>query len=371
MKMQLVAAAGLVLAGGAAEAGGIDRSGQSILALFEKGRYVELTFGQVTPDFTGVDMLGNSTGQMTDPFTSYSLTYKQDLTDALSFAIILDKAWGADTEYGGSPATTLLGGTMAHADSRDATLLARYKFGRFSVHGGVRAQKASADITLSGLAYGPFSGYYVDLDTDVAYGYVVGAAYEIPDIALRVALTYNSSIEHDFKSTEVGGIYPTPLVDVTKVKTPQSVNLDVQTGIAEDTLLFGSVRWVKWSEFRVDPPYFSAPFPTGSGGGLVDLEDTITYTLGLGRKLNDTWAVSGILMYEPPVGDDLVSPLSPTNGKKGVTLAAVYTEGNMRVTTGVNYIWLGDAIAATIGTPRAKVENNSALGIGVKVGFTF
>jgi long-chain fatty acid transport protein len=49
MKRLTLAATTLVAVAGTAQAGGIDRSGQSVQALFEKGNYVELSFGAVSP----------------------------------------------------------------------------------------------------------------------------------------------------------------------------------------------------------------------------------------------------------------------------------------------------------------------------------
>ena len=69
----------------------------------------------------------------------------------------------------------------------------------------------------------------------------------------------------------------------------------------------------------------------------------------------------------------LVSPLAPTNGKKGITLAAIYTRDNMKISTGINYTKLGDADPET-GTPdtaRANMRDSDVFGIGVRVGFTF
>jgi long-subunit fatty acid transport protein len=337
--------------------------------LFEKGSYAELSFGYVTPDLGGTDepaFGGGASGNVADPYASVSLAYKRDLSDALSMAFILDRPFGADILYG--PGSVALGGTKAYAASTAATLLLRYKIDRFSLIGGLRAQQSRAHVDLRGAAYGPVNGYSVDLGRDTALGYVIGAAYEIPDIALRVALTYNSAVEHEFDTLETlgGGVIG---ITPTKVKTPQSVNLDFQTGIAANTLLFGQIRWVKWSEFRLDP----ATFTGLTGGGLINLEDTVTYTLGVGRKFSDTWSGSASLTYEPATGDDLVSPLAPSNGKTGITLAAIYTKGNMKITTGINYTMLGDARPET-GTPdvaRANFSGNSALGVGVKVGFTF
>lgn len=374
MRHLVKSAVGATLVAGAATAGGIDRSGQSLAPLFERGNYAELSFGYVSPDLSGTDepiFGGRASGNVADPYGSLAFAYKRDLNDRLSMGFILDRPFGADILYG--PGSIALGGTKAYAAATAATLLLRYKFDRFSVHGGIRTQQANAFVRLQGAAYDPpgpanFSGYNATMGRNTALGYVLGAAYEIPDIALRVAITYNSAIEHKFDTVEMLG--PVVIgVEPTVVKTPQSVNLDFQTGVAADTLVFGQVRWVKWSEFRIDPPTFTRL----TGSGLVNVDDTVTYTLGVGRKFSDTWSGSASLTYEPKAGDDLVSPLAPSNGKTGITLAAIYTKGNMKITTGVNYTRLGSAKPET-GTPdvaRANFSGNSAVGVGIKVGFTF
>jgi long-chain fatty acid transport protein len=371
MKQMMISVSALAFAAGAASAGGIDRSGQSIAVLFEKGRYVEFSLGHVSPSVSGNDVAlfgAQPSGDVAGSYAQVGLGFKTDLNDSLSAALILDQPFGADVLYP-VPGSIALGGTLAKAESLALTGLLRYKFNdSFSVHGGLRLSKASGNIRLSGAAYGALSGYNVDLADEMALGYVAGVAYEIPDIALRVALTYNSAIEHDFDSTETIAGFPLGPVSTTKVKTPESVNLDFQTGIAADTLLFGGVRWVHWSQFRVDPPIFTTFVPTG----LIDLENTTTYTLGVGRKFTDSWSGAVSVSYEGK-GDPLVSPLAPTNGRVGVTLAAVYTHGNMKITTGLNYTRLGDSQPET-GTPdvaRADFTDNDSLGVGVKVGFTF
>ena len=373
----IILGAGLAAVGaGSAFAGGIDRSGQGVSQIFEKGSYVELGFSTSHPSVSGKDVAafgGQPSGNVAGDFTQLSLAYKADINDRLSYAIIIDQPFGADLNY--APTSIALGGTKVSADATSATGVLRYKFDdNWSVYGGVRADKASGDITLKGLAYGPFSGYRVQLSDDVGYGYLVGAAYERPDIALRVALTYNSAIKHKFDTLETLGGAPIGNKP-TDVSTPQSVNLDFQTGIAENTLLFGQVRWADWSAFDIDPITFTTMANGGKfvkGGGLIDLQDTTTWTVGLGRKFNDTWSGAVSVSYEKK-GDPLVSPLAPTNGRVGMTLAAVYTQDNLKITTGVNYTKLGDAQPET-GTPdvaRANFTGNSALGVGVRVGFSF
>lgn len=371
MKNVLRTASILAIAAGSAQAGGIDRSGQGIGALFEKGNYVEFSFGMVNPTVEGTDVASFATQDVAGNYLSYGFAYKADINDQLSYAVILDQPFGANIAWPTAAAggSVMLGGTIAKTTETALTALLRYKFtDRFSVHGGIRGQYASGNITLSGLAYGPFNGYNVTLDGDMGLGFTGGVAYEIPDIALRVALTYNSKIKHELDTIERAGAVQIAPASVTEVNTPQSLNLDFQTGIAQGTLLFGQIRWVDWSEFDIDPAFFTP----AAGGGLVDLDDTVTYTIGVGRKFNDTWSGALSVTYEGK-DDPLVSPLAPTNGKLGMTLAAVYTRDNMKITTGINYTKLGDAQPET-GTPdvaRANMTGNNAVGVGVRIGYSF
>ncbi|MFN4158199.1 MAG: OmpP1/FadL family transporter [Gemmobacter sp.] len=376
MKHLVMATGVLALTAGAASAGGIDRSGQGVGNLFEAGRQLELSFGRVSPSVSGNDVAafgGGPSGDVAPGYNQLGLSYKADINKQLSYALIIDQPFGANVIYGAG--SVALGGTRAVAEATALTVLMRYKLDNgFSVHGGVRAQRAKAAIDLRGAAYGPLGAYSVRMANDTAAGYVVGVAYEKPEIALRVALTYNSAIEHNFDTVETG--LPGPLAALngvpsrTKVKTPQTVNLDFQTGVAPGTLVFGQIRWADWSSFKLEPVGFDTA--TGFTGGLIDLDDTFTYTLGVGRRFNENWAGSFSMQYEKK-GDPLVSPLAPTNGRIGATLAAVYTKDNMKITTGINYTKVGNAQPET-GTPdvaRANFTGNKSVGIGVRVAFTF
>lgn len=386
MKRIITGIGALLATAAPALAGGIERAPQSLAPLFEQGNYLELSFGGVNPDVSGRDLAvfgGRETGDVAQGYGFFELAYKRQFTENLSGAFILEQPFGADIGY--EPGASLaLGGTAVEVNSTTYTALLRYKFdNNFSVHGGLRGSRADGDVTLVGAAYGALgvgSGYNVALDGTWGVGWVAGVAYEMPEIAARVSLTYNSPIEHDFDTTESGplidpdGPGPAPAMPLldgtsqTTVKTPRSWTLEGQTGIAAGTLLFGSIRWVNWSEFLVDPDRLVAV----TGAGLVELEDTTTYTIGVGRKFTENWSGSLSFMYEPD-GDDLVSPLAPTNGRKGVTLAAVYTRDNIKVTTGISYIKLGDAYAET-GTPdepRAHMSGNHAWGAGVRIGYSF
>lgn len=388
MKVATTGFVALMLGTAPLMAGGIERAPQSLGPLFEDGNYVELSFGGVDPTVEGTDVAGFPLGDVAQGYGFAGLAYKHKFTPNFSGAIIIEQPFGADIRYpslsdGGSP---VLGGTLARVDSTTFTALGRYKFqNNFSVHGGIRGSRADGEVRLNGCAYsnpltpcvGGLQGYNVDLDADIGVGYVAGIAWERPEIAARVSLTYNSEVEHEFDTIETGAPFdpdgPGPLAPLeisstTTVSTPESWNLEFQTGVAADTLVFGSIRWVEWSAFRVDPQQLVQV----SDGGLVELENTTTYTLGVGRAFTDTWSGSASFSFEKE-GDDLVSPLAPTNGRKGITLAAIYSQGPIKITTGINYTKLGDASPET-GTPdeqRASTEDSDAWGVGVRVGYRF
>lgn len=313
---------------------------------------------------------------MAQGYLNLGLAFKHDYNDKLSVGFIYDQPFGADVAY---PTGTgyYAEGSNAEFNSEAFTLLARYTLSeRFSVHGGVRYQVVSAKAEVDNFIDTPIGtiqalDYAGDLERAGGFGYVVGAAYEIPDIALRVALTYNSAIttEHDTKEID-NGISGTPKTDGDiEIKSPQSVNLAFQTGVAKDTLLFGGVRWVNWSEFDITPDVYEAV--TG-GNSLVSYEnDTYTYSLGVGRRFSPAWAGSVSVGYEEQQGE-IASNLGPTDGQWSLGVGAAYTFENVEVSLGARYVWIGDAETANaVQSPAAEFEDNTALGVGMKIGVTF
>lgn len=372
MKRYLATSAALALVSGSAMASGLDRTGQPIGIIFEEGNYAEFSFATTSVDLSGNDRtslnpLGSATGDVGERFNMFGAGYKRDINEQLSFALIFDQPWGVDVNYP-TTGSLLLGGTTAQADSNAITALLRYKFNeRFSVHGGLRYQEIDGEINLAGGAYAsaiPGGTYNVKVAKDGAFGWVAGVAYEIPDIALRVALTYSSEIEHDFDLTETFSGFPAANgTSSTKTKTPQSVNLDFQTGIAQDTLLFGGIRWAEHSVTNLVPGIF--------GRDLIDLDDSVTYTLGVGRAFNEKWSGSVALIYSDSDGDNLVSPLAPTHGYEAIRVGVQYKQDNMTVSAGVRYTQLGDAVASPGGNPVTNFQDNDAVSFGLKVGFHF
>ncbi|WP_299644530.1 outer membrane protein transport protein [uncultured Ruegeria sp.] len=374
MKKTLLATCALCAGATAGYAGGLDRSGQGINLIFEEGSVVQFRLGYTNPSVTGTmpALAGPNIGQPVDSgevandFFTPHLGYKTSLTEKLDFAIMYDQPFGADIQYAAAfplsinptnPSDPRV--LQATADTDAITALLRYKFdGGFSAIGGVRAQRVTANITVPLAA-----GYNVDTDADVAFGYVVGVAWEKPEIAARVALTYNSKISHDLSQTEssalTGGL---PVNSSSEIETPQSINLDFQTGVAPKTLLFGSIRWVDWPQLLYNPPNYP---PTSN---LVDYDDaTFTYSLGMGYQFSEEFSGAVTLGYETSQGTP-VSNLGPTDGFWSIGLGGTYSLENAKISGGVRYTDIGDATSNGAGpNARGTFTGNSAWSVGFQI----
>ena len=194
MKLMTKSAVALLATTAIATAGGVERSNQSMSILFEEGTYAELSFSHVRADVSGVSSATTfSSGDVATDYNNYALRYRQDITDNLSFALILENHIGADVTYDSGTGYPLAG-AQAELPANSLTGILRYEFpSSFSVYGGVRVAQASGEVMLPLPPPAP-APYTLSTNTDTAVGYLVGVAYEIPEIALRVALTYNSAM---------------------------------------------------------------------------------------------------------------------------------------------------------------------------------
>ncbi|MCC5983336.1 MAG: hypothetical protein JJU42_03120 [Rhodobacteraceae bacterium] len=373
-------AAALAVAGaGAASAGGVERSAQSMAILFERGNYVEFGLSHSRPSVSGVApaMLGGAgSGNMARSFTTYNLGIKGDLSADLSYAFIIDEPIGASVHY---PTGTgyPIAGSNARIDSTGLTGVLRYRFdGGFSAHAGVRAVRTRGQVSLvlpvPDAPPGTNVLYDMNTNTDTAFGYLVGVAWERPEIAARVALTYNSRIKHSFSATEMVG--PTVvMVDGFETTIPESLQLEFQTGIAEGTLLFGSLRYARWTQFDISPTFYTRPATQPAPPDGLDRDplvsydrNSLTWNLGVGRQLNENWSGAVSVGYERKGGGELGN-LGPTDGFLSLGLGVTYRDGPIMVAGGLQYRKLGSG-TTTLG---ADFSGNSAIGLGLRVGYRF
>jgi len=264
----------------------------------------------------------------------------------VSLALIVDQPFGADVNY--DTAGYILTGTSANVASTAVTVLGSYKFNEnLRVHFGPRFLSANGHYTAVTNGNPQYSSTY---SSGSGTGYVAGAAYQRDDIALRVALTYSSAIDLELDGT---------LGDLTATM-PQSVNLEFQSGVAANTLVFGSIRWAEWSKGHITDTLAHE---------LVSWDDdVVTYSLGVGRKFSDTFSGAVSIGHEKALGG-ASSNLSPTDGYTSLSVGGTYTMASgIELTAGVRYIMAGNTTTETIG---AVFEDNSAMAVGLKVAYTY
>jgi len=281
----------------------------------------------------------------------------------------------------------------------------------WNIYAGPVYQTVKGDLKLRGQAYSIFNGYDANFKETGDLGWLAGMAFQIPEIALKASLTYRSEIDHNASTTErlsvlnnplaaasVTGLLnglgvPTTYTDAmtetgkTKITTPQSVNLDFQTGIMADTIAFANVRWVEWSNFSIRPYQFgkiseavgqldSVNRPDGFHVVEYD-KDQWSATVGVGRKLSEQWAGNVSVGWDSGAGNP-VSTLGPTEGYWNVGLGVQFSPTPATfIAGGVKYFWLGDAesqTAAQVGEDNRIVgdfSDNHAIAYGLKMGYRF
>ncbi|MDV2454335.1 OmpP1/FadL family transporter [Acinetobacter towneri] len=360
-------------------AAGLDRSGQSIAAFLQPGNYAEAGISVLDPTVKGKDLIKNNVSDMAEDYYFPSAAIKVQATEQISLGLLYDQPFGADAMYNleQSMFTNGIEATKVEVETHNLTALIGYQpTENWNFYAGPVWQTVEADISLRGQAYiSPkdptkvLSGYDIKIHEEEAFGWLAGFAYQIPEIALKTSVTYRSEIKHKAKSVETHKLMPMLNVESQlDVITPQSVNIDFQTGVAANTLAFANIRWVHWDQFAVTPKFLNS----ASGNNLIDYsDDQWSATVGVGRKFNSHWSGSASVGYDSGAGNP-VTTLGPTEGYWSVGLGGQYSPAeNYFIQAGVKYFWLGDATARTGTTDVGEFEDNYALGYGLKIGYRF
>jgi len=221
---------------------------------------------------------------------------------------------------------------------------------------------------------------------------MIGFAYLKPEIAMRVELlmqpqskiaaptTFAASDYAKFLISNTSWVAPLPTTDPhpdcdandfsatfdTTMSTPKMTTLNFQSGVAKDTLVFGSIHRVDWASAQISAN-------TGCSGTLAKSAfwDTTTYTIGAARKLSDSLALTASFAKETGGNSTTASLFTVNNGYKALNLGARYTIGKVTISGGYNYTKLGD-ITVTDGTNNYAIySNNKVSALGVKVGIAF
>jgi long-chain fatty acid transport protein len=169
-----------MLGAGLVQAGGFDRTGQDTSIMLKEGSMVEITSVSVNPKITGAYTSGGaSSGEVAPNYSFTNIGFRTKVSDNFAIAIIQDSPFGAEINW----TSGTYNGTKAEVKSTATTMLTSYDMDNVTVYGGLKNQSLSASASV------PLVDTYTITSTaDSSVGYVLGAAFENPEIAMRVAI---------------------------------------------------------------------------------------------------------------------------------------------------------------------------------------
>lgn len=363
MSVQRMKMAGMVAAllgsAVAANAGGFERGSQDFDILFEQGNAVDATGTFVapqrklknirgsamenTPQWTGRGYvpagINPNTGRPYDTSVDEAKSYwvpkvsaKFDLTSDFACAAQYRQPWGIETDVG-TGTVRMFTAIEQKISSHDYGVNCSYRFAAgeksyFRILGGVSYQELKGEQTrlIPGISPSmnptkfPFPGpvRVASLDVeDQSVGWRLGAAYEIPEYAMRATLVYQSEVKYNLEGT-IDNLALNPLTGrgvsipvESDVATPQSVEFKFQTGIAPDWLAFGSVKWTDWSSIEsvdfVTADSKIAPQGTKITSLNLYYQDGWTVSGGVGHKFNDQWSAAATVTWDRGTSTGLTS----------------------------------------------------------------
>ncbi|MEW6630525.1 MAG: OmpP1/FadL family transporter, partial [Pseudomonadota bacterium] len=304
-----------------AHAGGLERGGYDIDLLFDPAPFAtEAEATYVMPDRKYKNALGpgglnlgyGTTAKGAEDYWVPRIGAKAQIVQGVDCMVDYSQPWGAHVAPGIWNGAFSNIETNIKSDNYAGTCSYKMDAGKGQLRfiGGVFYQKVYGfKESLVSPLVPDFGGTgRVDL-TSSGWGWRVGVAYEIPEIALRASLVYNSKVKLDNISgtldlTNVGqGIIP---IYGSTQYMPDVVELKLQSGIAPGWLAFGSVKWVDWSVLQSVPicpvgaP--SAACFTNGPAQVTSLDlmyrDGWTVTGGVGHKFNEEWSAAAQLSWD-------------------------------------------------------------------------
>lgn len=86
----------------AAQAAGLDRSGQDVTAFLQDGTYAEAVYTYIDANVTGKDTAGKDTGDIAEAYDFFRYGVKADINDTFSVGVLYDEPFGAAVQYEGN-----------------------------------------------------------------------------------------------------------------------------------------------------------------------------------------------------------------------------------------------------------------------------
>ena len=354
---------------GIAHAGGFGRGSADTDLLFEEGNFnlrTGVTFVNPTREYTAQGNPALVGTNYADSYALFSGAVKLNITDDLRCTATMAEVYGGDATFA-SP--TFPSGKLKETfDITEYGVTCGYKFdlskGRAWILGGIFQEDFD---------YYRFNfrtpGTRVNLNLQGEdTGFRVGAAYEIPEIALRAQVMYRAATSYGADGrldvVTVGG---TPIVGAPAFGTgelPQSLEFKLQSGIAPGWLAFGSVKWTDWSvteQLIVEAPLLGISGPTAQVNDYF-WRDGWTITGGVGHAFNEQLSGAVSLTWDRGVGTGY--DLSSDTWTLGV--GGSFKDsfgGEIRLGVGLTYLASASTDPALTGDPIEAVGSDWAYAI--------
>ncbi|WP_179991213.1 outer membrane protein transport protein [Acinetobacter sp. YH16058] len=352
MKYHIYTALFYVLPVGHVCAAGLERSNQSIQAFFEKGNYAEVSVLQVNPNVSGkvqpVSSLGNpefSTGDMVNKQHYFQAALKLQPHPQVSVALLFDQPFFTDVDYQFN--TTHPSSEIADVefDSNNMTALVGYQpNANWNLFTGVSYQSFSGNLRIGTHVENFYVDYAVHFPKDHAWGWLVGVSYQLPEYAFTTAITYRSKIKHHTNASESFWGFPLEIAPqhATTIQTPESINLDFQTGLPAQNFLYASLRWVNWQDFEIQPTQYAAMLQQvpNMNLNLIDYQkNQWSVRLGVAHQWSPKWITAVEGLWDSGAGNP-ASSFNPVDGYLGLGTGLIYNfTPKTFVISGIHYLY--------------------------------
>lgn len=182
--------------------------------------------------------------------------------------------------------------------------------------------------------------------SDSATIWRAGVAYELPEYALRASLIFNSGARYDMRGTYTTKAGSFPIKG--GLRMPSSVELKVQSGIAEKTLAFGSITHTQWSR-TADMPLCPVGTPDCSlasalSGLTLQWRDTTRITLGLARQVSNKVTLTGAVTYDQGASQGFTAQSTVRSLTLGTVIQIVE---NASLNLSATYGWMESGLVDT------------------------
>ncbi|MFN3321348.1 MAG: OmpP1/FadL family transporter [Allorhizobium sp.] len=379
----LIAACAFV---GGAQAGGFARGEADTDILYEDGTVAARGGWVYVMPQRGYGTIGGTSStddDFTDSYGIPSFAAKARITDAVSCAFTYTQPFGADSTYGAAAQAADKaadgGGLAGNAVERSefitnelgGTCSAKFDVGPGGLYiiGGVFSQSFSYTESKT---FGT-----LNLEDDAAFGYRFGTAFEIKEYALRAELMYRSQVDHEgdgtFRNDDsavIAALRSIPIGSSVSASgsgsLPQSLELNLQSGIAPGWLAFGSIKWTDWSVLQTLNYNITN---IGDQQKNFFWRDGWTITGGVGHQINEK--VSGALSLTWDRGVGTGADIFTDTWTLGAGAQIKHGPGVLRIGAAASYLTSGSQSTADGADFNATADGDWAYALSANYRISF